>query len=198
MRVSTVWLVLASVIGLGCASSRAKTGSSPAASSSALDYYPLLPGWGWSYEIEREGMPVLALYSVAEHRADVVVVKHGEERIEYALLPDGIARREGNQPGDYVLKSPLRAGFVWPLSAGTATVAEAGKTVTLPSGTYRDCAVVEEVRRDPNRVARTTYCRDIGPVEIELRVFSPLKQVYEPVVHARLMTVSRPEPAAPE
>ena len=70
--------------------------------------------------------------------------------------------------------------------------------MTLPSGTYRDCALVEEVRRDPNRVTRTTYCRDIGPVEIEMRVFSPAKQAYDSLVHARLMSVSRPEAAAPK
>jgi hypothetical protein len=196
MRLSHRCLGFAAFLLFGCASSQTRTGGSPGAGNAVLDFYPLLPGWGWAYEIEREGTPVLALYSVAEGRADLVVVKHGEERIEYALLPDGIARREYGRPGDYVLKSPLRAGASWPVSEGMATVAEVGKTVTLPSGAYRDCAVVEEVRRDPNRVTRTTYCRDTGPVEIEMRVFSPLKQTYESLAHARLMSVSRPEAAA--
>ena len=194
MRVRDCRLGLAAVLLLGCASSQARTGATPPASSSALDYYPLLPGWGWAYEIEREGTTVLALYSVAERRQDVAVIKHGEERIEYALLPAGIARRESSLPGDYILKSPLLAGSAWPVSDGMATVAEAGKTVTLPSGSYRDCAVVEEVRRDPNRVTRTTYCRDAGPIEIEMRVFNPTKQAYEILAHARIMSVSRPEP----
>jgi len=193
MRLRDCRLGLAAVLLLGCASSQARIGAATPASSSALDYYPLLPGWGWAYEIEREGTTVLALYSVAERRQEVAVIKHGEERIEYALLPDGIARREGSRPGDYILKPPLRAGSAWPVSDGTATVAEAGKTVTLASGSYRDCAVVEEVRRDPNRVTRTTYCRDAGPVEIEMRVFNPVKQAYEILAHARIMSVSRPE-----
>src|SRR5450759_3528995 len=133
-RFGTAALALALV---GCATSKPPAAGTTPASSGALDYYPLSSGWGWAYEIEREGGNVLALYSVAERRAGVAVVKHGEERIEYAVLPDGIARRDGNLPGDYILKSPVRAGDTWPVADGTATLAEAGKTVTLPSGVFR-------------------------------------------------------------
>ncbi len=112
-RFGTAALALALV---GCATSKPPAAGTTPASSGALDYYPLSSGWGWAYEIEREGGSVLALYSVAERRAGVAVVKHGEERIEYAVLPDGIARRDGNLPGDYILKSPVRAGDTcrWP------------------------------------------------------------------------------------
>jgi hypothetical protein len=177
---------------VGCASAPMGSTSRASSNCAALDYYPLLPGWGWAYEVEREGRTVLALYKVADWRPDLAVVQHGEERIEYALLPDGIARREGGLPGDYLVRGSVRVGNTWPVAAGTATVAEVGKTVTLPAGTFRDCAVVEEVRSEPNRVTRTTYCRDAGPVEIEMRVFSPLKQAYEVHVRARIMSVSRP------
>jgi len=69
--------------------------------------------------------------------------------------------------------------------------------VVLPSASLRDCAVVEEVRREPDRVTRTTYCRGAGPVEIEMRVYNPTKQNYEVLVHARAMSVSPPENAVP-
>jgi hypothetical protein len=192
------WALLApmALLATGCASSAARHTSGSSSSCGALDYYPLLPGRGWAYEVEREGATVLALYRVADWRADLAVVQHGEERIEYALLPDGIARREGGLAGDYLLRGCVRAGSTWPVAAGTATVAEVGKTATLPAGTFHDCAVIEEVRREPNRVTRTTYCRDVGPVEIEMRVFSPLKQAYEVHVRARIMSVSRPESEA--
>jgi hypothetical protein len=189
------WLGLALALCSSCASSHGQSRRSPAAGGGALDYYPLLSGWGWAYDIEREGATVLALYSVAEQRADMAVVKHGAETIAYVLLPDGIARREGDHLGDYILKTPVRAGLVWPLAAGTATVTEIARNVALPSGVYSDCAVVEEARLDPRRVARTTYCRDVGPVEIEMRVYDTLGQAYETVIHARLRSVQRPVPA---
>jgi hypothetical protein len=190
-------LIMVALAALGCATAKPQATANTPVSNGALEYYPLFPGWGWAYEIEREGGSVLALYSVAERRLDVAVIKHGEERIEYVVLPDGIARREMNLPGDYILKSPVRGGDSWAVADGTANVVEIGKTATLPSGTYHDCAIVEEVRRDPGRVTRTTFCRGAGPVEIEMRVFNPTKQSYEIFVHARSMSVSPPENAAP-
>ena len=194
------WRLVVVICGLGlqgCASSGATVSAGLPAATSALAYYPLLPGWGWAYEVEREGGTVLALYSLSERGDGFAIIKHGDERIEYALLTDGIARREGGRPGDYILKSPMRTGDTWPVTDGTATVAETGKSVTLPSGSYRDCAVVEEVRRDPNRVSRTTYCRFVGPVVIDVLVFNPTTQKYEVAAHARIMSVSRPEDATP-
>ncbi len=178
----------------GCATSH------PASSASltgnpALDYYPLLPNWGWAYDVESDGRKVLALYSVVERRENVAVVKNGDNRIEYLIQPDGIARREGSQPGDYLVKLPVYAGATWPVSSGQATVAEAGREVRLPSGSYHDCAIVEEVRSQPARVTRTTYCKGTGPVQIEMRVYNPMKLDFETVVRATLLSVTRPEDA---
>jgi hypothetical protein len=192
IRSARLGLAASTVLLLGCASAPPHSAGT-LRTSVALDYYPLLPGWGWAYEIEREGTTVLSLYSVSERQPDRAVVKHGEETIDYAILADGIARREGDVAGDYILRLPLAKGGSWPVTDGTATIAEVDKTVTLPTGTFRDCAVVEEVRRAPNRVTRTTYCRDAGPVEVEMRVFSPLLQAYEVYARARIMNVSRPE-----
>jgi hypothetical protein len=145
-------------------------------------------------EIERDGDKVLAPYAVAERTADSVVVRNGDERITYAISPEGIARRDGTTVGDFVLRTPIRKGTSWPIQGGEATIVDVGGQVTLPSDTYRDCAVVEEVRRDPSRVTRSTYCRGTGPVEIEVRVFEPWKKSFETMAHARLLSVTRPEP----
>jgi hypothetical protein len=184
---------LTAALLVGCASSSSLRVSPPPADDSALAYYPLEAGWGWAYEVERDGLAILALYAVAERRPELAIVRNGDERIEYAILPDGIARREGGRPADYLLRSPVRAGDFWPVASGTATVVEIGKTVTLPSGSYHDCALVEEVRRAPDRVTRTTYCRGVGPVEMEMVVSNLVTLTYERLAHARLMTVSRPE-----
>jgi hypothetical protein len=188
-------LVLLVFAASGCATSHAAKSSS-LTGNLALDYYPLLPGWGWAYDLESDGTKVLALYSVVERREGVAVVKNGDNRIEYLVLPDGIARREGGLPGDYLVKLPMFAGATWPVSSGQATVVEAGRAVSLPSGTYRDCAVVEEVRGQPNRVTRTTYCKGTGPVQIEMRVHSPIRLDFETVARATLLSVTRPEDAA--
>lgn len=181
---------------LGCAAKGPTvTVGTPVVATSVLAYYPLRPGWGWAYEVESEGTTVLALYSVNECRDAVAIVKHGDERIEYALLADGIARREAGRLGDYVLKAPMRTGASWRVRDGTATVTETGKDVTLPSGSYGDCAVVEEVRRNPNRVTRTTFCRLVGPVVIEMLVADPIKHTYDVTAHARILSLSRPEDA---
>jgi hypothetical protein len=191
MHVARLGMAASVALLVGCASAPAKP---PARTSlTALDYYPLLPGWGWAYEIEQAGTTVLSLYAVSERRPDRALIKHGEETIAYAILADGIAHREGDLIGDYILKLPIEQGSSWPVTDGTATLVEVGKTVTLPAGTFRDCIIVEEVRRAPNRVTRTTCCRDAGPVELEMRVFSPLKQAYELHTRAHIMSVSRPE-----
>ncbi len=198
-RNAWVGLAAGAAMVAGCASASARPPTFPAASACpALEFYPLLPGWGWAYQVERDGTTVLSVYSVGDWRADRATVQHGDERLDYALLADGIARRTGDVAGDYVIKLPLDKGGSWPVADGTATLVEVGKTVTLPAGTFDDCAIVVEVRRDPPRTTRTTFCRGAGPVELEMRVFSPSKQAYEVHARARIMNVSRPEAATPE
>ena len=192
-RLIFLFLVLSASILSACATGKPPAPSSLATGNEALDYYPLLPGWGWAFEIERDGNKVLAPYSVVERTTDLAIVKNGDERIAYAIVADGIARRESGVPGDFVVRNPVRKGTAWPVSNGQATIVESGVSVTLPSGAYRDCAVVEEIRRDPERVTRTTYCRGTGPVEIDVRIFDPFKKSFEPMAHARLLGVTRPE-----
>jgi hypothetical protein len=179
----------------GCATGKSASVGGTSSSNEVLEFYPLFAGWGWAFEIERDEGKVLALYSVVERTADLATVKNGDDRLVYAVLPDGIARREAGATGDFIVRSPLRRGATWPVKQGEAKVTDTGRTVDLPSGTFRDCAVVEEVRRDPNRVTRTTYCRGTGPVDIEMRVFDPFKMAYQTVAHARLLGVTRPEAA---
>ncbi len=192
-RLSTV-LALLAMAAPGCATSHTASSAS-LTGNPALDYYPLLPNWGWAYDVESDGGKVLALYSVSERRGNVAVVKNGDATIEYLIQPDGIARDQGGQPGDYLVKLPVLVGATWPVSSGHATVVEAGRDVTLPSGSYHDCAVVEEVRSQPDRVTRTTYCKGSGPVQIEMRVYNPMKLGFETVVRATIRSVTRPEDA---
>jgi hypothetical protein len=187
-----LWMMVAA----GCATSKASSGATGATRNVALDFYPLLLNWGWAYDVESEGRKVLALYSVVERRGNVAVVRNGDDRIEYLIQPDGIARREGSLPGDYLVRLPMVVGTAWPVAGGQATVVEAGQKVSTTADTYRECAVVEEVRGQPSRVTRTTYCKGAGPVKIEMRVYSPMKMDFETIVRATLLSVTRPEDEA--
>lgn len=184
---------MVALLSVGCGTTSRSSAASASSGNQALDYYPLLSGWGWAFEIERDGNKVLAPYAVVERTPDSAVVKNGDERITYLVRPDGIARRDGDKVGDFVLRAPVRKGTTWQVQGGDATIVDAGARVTLPSATYDDCAIVEEVRRDPSRVTRTTYCRGVGPVAIEMRVFDPFKKSFETMAHASLLSVTRPE-----
>src|SRR5688572_1236792 len=156
----------------GCAGQKAGAGAASAGqpTEDARQYYPLETGWRWAYDVEKGGERILAIYAVIERQGDSAVLQAGEERISYLLLPDGIARRAKTKEmpqGDYLLRTPIRAGASWPIEGGTATVAAAGLTVTVPGGTYQGCAVVEESRSEPTRLVRTTYAPGAGPVLIE-------------------------------
>ncbi len=91
MRFSSPEWILAMILLLataapGCATSHATTSAS-LTGNPALDYYPLLLGWGWAYDVENDGRKVLALYSVVERRQNVAVIKNGDDRIESSSSP---------------------------------------------------------------------------------------------------------------
>lgn len=180
-------------LALGCASSPSSpspSGPAPGRPESAADYYPLEPGWKWAYDLERNGEHMLAVYQVLERVPDGAIVQAGEERLSYAVTSQGVAQREGSMVGDFVLKNPIAAGAEWPVFGGTAKVVAVDQKVSVPSGDYRDCVVVETSRRNPNRLSRTTFARGIGPIAIELQVESEGR--YLTTVRANLRAATKP------
>jgi hypothetical protein len=190
----------------GCAS----TTTAPAAPKvpppeNAADYYPLAAGWRWAYEIQEQGGEnVLATFAVLERMMDTAIVASGESRITYAVLPEGIARREGMEMGDFILKTPIRKGAEWPIAGGRARVVAVGETVTTDGGTFTNCAIVEESRSNPDRVSRTTYAAGVGPVALEQQIHDQGTGRFVVQTRARLRGVTRPgedplggEPPAP-
>jgi len=175
-------LALVAGFAASCASTPAPSKSTGVAkAASAADYYPLEPGWKWAYDLDRSGEHMLAVYQVLERVPDAVIVQAGDERIAYAVSREGVAQKDGAVIGDFVLKNPVSLGVEWPVFAGSAKIAAVGQKVSLPSGDYTDCVVVETLRRDPTRMTRTTFARGVGPVAIEMAVES----------HGQLMTTLR-------
>jgi hypothetical protein len=143
----------------------------PEAGRTASDFYPMEPGWKWAYDLEKEGQHLLAVYAVLERTQDTAIVQAGQERLLYAITRDGVAQKDGVTVGDFVIKNPIVLGREWPVFAGTARIVAVDRKVTLPTGEeYEHCVVVETVRTDPTRLARTTFAPGLGPIAIETQV----------------------------
>jgi hypothetical protein len=188
-------LLAVCVAVLGCATARPPEGPAAAASTVPEDpsaYFPLMPGWKWAYRVDKGGDSLLATYAVVERTGNDATVQGGEERLIYAVLPDGIARRQGASLADYLLKRPVRTGTTWPLAQGEAKVVAAGRTVTVPAGAFRSCATVEESRTDPARVVRTVYAAGVGPIMLEVQVHDPATGQFVTDTRASLVGLTRP------
>ena len=189
---ATAGIWLAVVFAGACAS----TGSSPGVSAprknlTAADYYPLASGWKWAYDVEKDGMNILATYVVLERNGGVATVQAGDERLTYAVTPEGIAQKDDGTVGDYVIKNPVTMGAEWPVGGGRAKIVAVDQEVTLePAGTFAGCVVVEVTRTDPVRIVRTTYAPDVGPVALELQVQDGQRFVTS--TRARLRAVTKP------
>ncbi len=194
MRSFVVGVVVASVgsLAIGCATSGgAPAGIVPRANLTAADYYPLGSGWKWAYDVEKDGVNILATYAVLEHSGDTAIVQAGDERLAYAVTADGVAQKEGDRVGDYVIRGPVKVGAEWPVDGGRARIASVTADFKLDSGEhYLGCVVVEVTRTDPVRVTRTTFAPDLGPVMLEMQVQDGPKFVT--VTRARLRAVTRP------
>jgi hypothetical protein len=172
----------------------APAGIVPRPNLTAADYYPLSPGWKWAYDVDKDGVNILATYVVVERSGDTAIVQAGDERLAYAITPDGIAQKDGDRLGDYVLRNPVKVGAEWPVEGGRARVASVTADFKLDSGEhYLGCAVVEVTRTDPVRIARTTFAPDLGPVMLEVQVQDGQK--FTTLTHARLRAVTRPTDA---
>src|SRR6516165_3707947 len=174
----------------GCATGGgAPSGSGPRGELTAVDYYPLAPGWKWAYDVEKDGLNILATYAVLERSGDVAVVQAGDERLTYAITPDGIAQKELDAVGDYIIKNPVHPGSEWPVTGGRAKIVSVDERISLePAGQFANCLVVEVTRSDPMRVARTTYAPGVGWVALELQVQEGQRFVTPTRAHLRAVT----------
>ncbi len=199
---TTIGLVLslAGALTLGCAAAPPKPNSVSAPPESALAYYPLAVGWKWAYDLEKDGQQILAIYSVLESNADGAIILIGDEHLAYSVSPEGIARRENDRAADFILKSPVTAGAQWAIADGKARILSVGETVTVAAGTFTNCATVEEVRLNPNRLVRTTFAAGIGPISLEYQINDPATGQLQIAMRASLRGVTKPgeDPLGPE
>jgi hypothetical protein len=167
-------VLLAGVVGVSsCATGGpAQRSSAPLEARTAADFYPLEPGWKWAYDLEKDGQHMLAVYAVLERTPDTAIVQAGDERLVYAIGRDGVAQKDGATIGDFVLRNPIVLGAEWSVFAGKARIASVDERISLPSGDYEHCLIVETLRTDPTRLSRTTFAPGVGPISIEVQVQS--------------------------
>lgn len=177
----------------GCASATpAPTTQKKALPQDATAYYPLEPGWKWAYDVEQDGEPILATYSVISREGERVTVAGGEQVLEYLVKPDGILRptgAEGAKGAEYVLRAPLGLNASWPVRGGEARVVGWNETVETTAGRFEGALTVEEVRENPDRRSRTTYAPGVGPVIIQFQAMD-VAGLHE--TKARLRGYTRP------
>jgi hypothetical protein len=154
------WLLL--VLVAGCASTPAAV---PTRALTPERLYPLTAGSAWSYDVDAgDGRPVLAITRVTEAGADHAVVQGGEGVIRYELRPDGIFRSDRN---GYLLKAPIEVGRQWESAAGiSARIDSTTVAIETPAGRFSACVDVVERGAPSGAVVTTTYCPDVGPVQV--------------------------------
>lgn len=127
--------------------------------------YPLTLGSAWSYDVDAgDGDNVLAVTRVTTRTAEEATVQGGEGQTRYALRADGIFRSDRD---GYLLRMPLTQGATWSSGGGMqARVSQRGIAMTTTAGTFADCVEVTEQGAESGVTIVTTYCPDVGPVEI--------------------------------
>jgi len=196
MRSGFAKVVVVGLAVVGCATTGGTSNDiKPRANLTAADFYPLTPGWKWAYDVEKDGMNILATYAVLERNGDTAVVQAGDERLTYAVTAEGIAQKDGGMLGDFVIKNPVQVGAEWAVEGGRAHIASVTADFKMDSGEhYLGCLVVEVTRTDPVRVTRTTFAPDLGPVLLEMQVQEGAGpgQRLTTVTRARLRAITRP------
>lgn len=150
------------VLLLGCASSPKPP---PSQELTPARLYPMAAGSAWSYDVDAgDGTTVLAIARVASVGEGVAAIQGGEGTTQYELRADGIYRIER---GGYLLKAPLRPGARWSSGGGMeAEVTAMDAALETPAGQFRGCVEVVERGSPTGAVITTTYCPDVGPVQV--------------------------------
>jgi hypothetical protein len=163
----TRWLLLACVLAAACASSPAAKPEARALTPERL--YPLTLGSAWSYDVETgDGEPVLAINRVVEAGPGYAGVLGGEGVRRYDLRPDGVYQ---GTLGGYLLRAPIAANATWDAGRGvTARVADTAVAIETAAGRFSGCVRVVEEGAASGAVVQTTYCPDVGPVEVVSRL----------------------------
>jgi hypothetical protein len=166
--------------------------------ATAADYYPLSDGWKWEYLVWKDGRKTRVRYAVLERKGDIATVQEGDEQVTYVVTSEGIAEKDGEGIGDYIIKNPIRVGAEWPVAGGRARIAAVDARFESPLvGRYEGCVLLAVTRTDPTRVTQTWFAPYLGPVQIGIQAQDG--EQFLPIASAMLVGFTRPGavPATP-
>src|SRR5262245_26842526 len=72
---TTVAVVVAAIVGAGCASAPTTGATVGPRATTAADYYPLERGWKWGYAIETGGETGFKAFTVLERTPDTAILQ---------------------------------------------------------------------------------------------------------------------------
>ena len=157
----------------------------------AADYFPLASGWKWTYSVWKDGVRIPVPHTVLERQGDVAVVQEGGERITYVVTAKGIAEKNGDRIGDYIIKNPVTVGAEWPVEGGRARIVYVDGEYRSPLvGHYKGCVLISVKRTDPTRVTDTLFAPHLGPVALTIQAADGKE--FLTLAQARLVGVTRP------
>ncbi|MDB4976368.1 MAG: hypothetical protein JWN48_4709 [Myxococcaceae bacterium] len=136
--------------------------------------YPLRTGSVWTYDVETGdgSAPTLAITRVVQSKDGKAEVSSGGAPLVYEQRPDGLYRSDR---AVYVFKLPLRVGATWDAGQGaTAEVVSLDKQVSTVAGDFTGCVELRETGGAAQKVVRTVFCPDVGPVELESSLSLPV------------------------
>lgn len=131
--------------------------------------FPLVDGNLWHYDTELgDGERGRLVVRAARASPEGGTLTTGGDARRVRFTAEGVLL--AGATGDvFVLKGPLTVGATWRGEHGGITeVSAVGRQVTVPAGTFEGCVDVVE-RRGGDRPMQvvTTYCPDVGMVELE-------------------------------
>lgn len=164
-RVGIVCLFVCCGALTGCPSGRTARPTGPL---TARSLYPMGQGFTWTYDIDTEtemnNLGVTRVTAVSGNRVEITT-DSGETHV-YEVREGGVYRADASV---WLLQDPIVVGAEWPsLSGRTARITSVSEVVDVFAGHYEGCVEVREDGGDSERAIRTVYCRDVGPVIIQV------------------------------
>jgi hypothetical protein len=115
-------------------------------------------------DLGEEGMLVLEIFRPRERLVELIIAG----RAQRLLIED---TRVSLTSGGILLEEPLEPGHSFQGAFGVTTIVETDATVQVPAGKFERCLTTLEESTRPAKRAQSTYCPQVGLVEMAVETF---------------------------